>query len=85
MHTTTAARTDTTTIMSATDNDGVAFAYRLTQDGRVLISWRGRLVTTVAGAAADRLRARLQGADPAQIQLALAKATGNFKRGNERR
>lgn len=51
----------------------------------MLISWRGRLVTTLAGAAADRLRERLAGANEANVQLLLAKATGNFKRGNERR
>lgn len=71
--------------MSAVDDGAAPFAYRVTQDGRILISWRGRLVTTVAGAAAAKLRARLAGAGPQDVQLALAKATGNFKRGNERR
>ncbi len=71
--------------MSAAADGAAPFAYRITQDGRVLISWRGRLVTTVAGDAAAKLRARLDGADPRSVQLALAKATGNFKRGNERR
>ncbi len=71
--------------MSAADDVDAVFAYRVTRDGRVLISWRGRLVTTVAGAAAARLRVRLADAGPQDVQLALAKATGNFKRGNERR
>ncbi len=71
--------------MTATPEDVAPFSFRLVQDGRVLISWRGRLVTTLAGAAADRLRERRAGANEANVQLLLAKATGNFKRGNERR
>ena len=71
--------------MTATPEEEAPFSFRLVQDGRVLISWRGRLVTTVAGAAADRLRERLDGATPAGVQMLLAKATGNFNRGNERR
>ena len=31
-----------------------------------------------------KLLRRLEGAEPAAVQLALAKATRNFKRGNER-
>lgn len=71
--------------MTAVPDTEAPFTYRLVQDGRVLISWRGRLVTTVAGTAADRLRERLAGATAPDVQLLLAKATGNFKRGNERR
>lgn len=71
--------------MTATAEGDAPFTYRLVQDGRVLVSWRGRLVTTVAGTAADRLRERLSGASATDVQLLLAKATGNFKRGNERR
>ncbi len=75
----------TITTMNATDEAAAPFTYRLAQDGRVLISWRGKLVVTIAGAAAAKLRARLEGAGAQAVQLALAKATGNFKRGNERR
>ena len=61
------------------------FSRRVTKDGRVRISFRGRHVMTVAGRQADQLRARLEAADPRTEQLLLAKVTGNFKRGNERR
>jgi len=64
--------------------DAEPFAYVVTKDGQVRISYEGRLVTTLAGEQADRLGRRLEPADPAQVQLLLAKATGNFKRGNER-
>ena len=60
------------------------FGYRLTKDGRVLVSFHGRHVVTVSGAKADRLAAALADADAEQAELLLAKATGNFKRGNER-
>jgi hypothetical protein len=60
------------------------FSYRTTKDGRVLVSRGGRLIVTVAGAAADRLLAQL-GADDDLDQQLLARATGNYRRGNERR
>ncbi len=64
--------------------DGERFSYRETADGRVRIAWAGRVVTTLRGAAAVRFLERVAGADAAGAQLAMAKATGNFKRGNER-
>lgn len=60
------------------------FSYRAQKDGTVRITWRGRVVTTLAGKEAARFLARVDGAGPGQAQLAMAKATGNFKRGNER-
>ena len=48
------------------------------------IAFHGRDVVTVAGADAQRLIARLDAADPEETQQLLARATGNFKRGNER-
>jgi hypothetical protein len=68
-------------------NDGLAdepFSYRSTKDGKLLISWTGKLVSTFKGNSARKWLAKLSGADTAQVQLILAKATGNFKRGNER-
>ena len=60
------------------------FSYRITKDGKILIYWQGRQVVVLKGTRAQKLLAELPGMDPAQEQLALAKATGNFKRGNER-
>jgi hypothetical protein len=40
-------------------------------------------VIVLKGTRADKLMAGLPGMDSEQRQLALAKATGNFKRGNE--
>jgi hypothetical protein len=59
------------------------FDYRITQDGRVLVSRGGRLVVILAGSTADRLVARL-GQDDETDQALLARATGDYRRGNER-
>ena len=61
-----------------------AFSWRQTKDGGVRIEYRGRLVTTLAGSAAARFVARADGADEDTQQHLMARATGNFKRGNER-
>ncbi|MCK0116853.1 hypothetical protein BCE75_10449 [Isoptericola sp. CG 20/1183] len=60
------------------------FDHRVTKDGRVLVSRGGRLVVVVAGAKAARLVALL-GQDEEQDQELLARATGNYRRGNEKR
>lgn len=59
--------------------------WQATKDGRVRISWRGRVVTTLAGDPAARFLRQAEGADELAVQALLARATGNFKRGNERR
>ena len=60
------------------------FDYRVTKSGQVQISRGGRHVSTVSGARAVRLIKELDVGDERARQLALAKATGNYKRGNER-
>ena len=64
--------------------DDRPFSSRTTKDRRVLVSYRGRQVTVVAGKAAERLIASLESADAETTQHLLARVTGNFKRGNER-
>ncbi|MBD8080773.1 hypothetical protein [Cellulosimicrobium arenosum] len=65
------------------------FAHQVTADGRVRVSRGGRVVVTVAGTAAARLVPALELAegrgDEHEVQLLLARATGNYRRGNERR
>ena len=60
------------------------FSYRTSKDGKVFVLWHGRHVTTLAGGDAARFLRRVENADPREAQLAMAKVTGNFKRGNER-
>lgn len=64
--------------------DDDIFKYRALKDGKVLIYWRGRHVTTQAGSAALKFLRKIEGLDGKAAQLVMAKATGNFKRGNER-
>lgn len=60
------------------------FSYEVTQAGRVRIFRGGGEVVVVRGAAASALISRLWISADAD-QQALARATGNYKRGNERR
>lgn len=60
------------------------FSYAVTKDGGVRIAHAGRVVTVLKGKPATKLVTALQAAETSQVQLILAKATGNFKRGNER-
>ena len=59
------------------------FTYRVTKAGQVLVSRDGRQVITVSGSAAARL-IPLLGVDDGTDQELLARATGNYRRGNER-
>jgi hypothetical protein len=58
------------------------FGWQVTKDGRVLVFRGGRQVAVVAGTNADRLRPRLTMSHDS-AQRALARATGNYRRGHE--
>jgi hypothetical protein len=62
------------------------FDYQITKKGTVMISNKGKQIKIVSGKEADRLVARISEVEdnPTEIQLLLAKITGNFKRGNEK-
>ena len=55
------------------------FVVQITRD-KVFVRFRGRLVATLTGKDAEDILA----ADPEDVQLLVARKTGNFKRGNER-
>lgn len=61
------------------------FDWRVTKDGQVLVSRGRRVVTTLRGAAAARLLGKLEQADGSAAQQLLARATGHYKHGSERR
>ena len=64
------------------------FTYRITKNGKVFVYWhgkQGKREIVLKGARAEKLISELPGMDAEGQQLALARATGNFKRGNERR
>ncbi len=70
--------------MSHPDGGEEIFSFRAIKDGTVRIAFRGKVVTTLAGKDAARFLARIEGADADHAELIMAKATGNFKHGNER-
>ncbi len=61
------------------------FDWQVTKDGRVRVFRGGREVLVLGGARADKLVAELAAADDEGAQQLLARATGNYKRGNEKR
>ena len=63
---------------------GEPFSFQSRADGSVVIRYRAAPVTLLRGKAAERFSSRVAGADPATAQQLMARATGNFKRGNER-
>ncbi len=61
----------------------LGFAFSATARGDVRIFRAGREVATLRGEAAARFLARAQGAPDNALQQLCARATGNYKRGNE--
>ncbi|MGM7685134.1 hypothetical protein ACSVDA_23810 [Cytobacillus sp. Hm23] len=65
--------------------DEEMFNYRVTKNNAVFITWHGKQVKTLKGKEAEKIITKLQQATSNhEVQLILAKVTGNFKRGNER-
>jgi hypothetical protein len=61
------------------------FSYRARRDGTVEILWKGRRATTLNGKIAEKFLEVAPTEDEEGQQLLMAKASGNFKRGNERK
>ena len=61
------------------------FSYKVHSDGKLFVYYHGKHVRTYAGKEAEKLGKQLDTATPEQEQLLLARITGNFKRGNERK
>ena len=63
----------------------MSFSAVVTRDERVLVSHNGHQVVALAGDDARNVIRRLESAETEEAeQMVLARATGNFKRGNER-
>ena len=59
------------------------FTYAMSKSGLLRLSYRGRVVTTLRDRAAAKLHHRLEHSDRSTCQQLLARATGQFKFGNE--
>ena len=64
--------------------DDHVFTYRIGKDKKVFISWYGKQVKILKGKEAQKFLGKIEGLPHKEAQLVMAKATGNFKRGNER-
>lgn len=61
------------------------FSYVTRADGSIVIRYHDAPVTLLRGRTAERFAARMTGSDGSSArQQLMARATGNFKRGNER-
>ncbi|MBK7896997.1 MAG: hypothetical protein WAS33_01345 [Candidatus Promineifilaceae bacterium] len=64
--------------------DDEIFTYQAGKDQKVFIFWHGKQVKILNGKPAEKFLAKIAGLEHKEAQLVMAKATGNFKRGNER-
>ena len=61
------------------------FSYQITKKGTVIIYFEGKQIKTVKDRKAAQLIGKLNAAESImEVQLLLAKLTGNFKHGNEK-
>ena len=61
----------------------LGFTYRAKGRETVRILRHGREVTVLRGMSAERFLGKAEGASPEAVQQLCARATGNYKRGNE--
>jgi hypothetical protein len=58
------------------------FEYAQRRNGEIVIFHHGRLAATLRGSRAEKFMLSIRAGDPQQV---MARATGNYKRGNEPR
>lgn len=58
------------------------FSHTVRKNGEVVISHHGRQVTILRGQRAEKFLSRLESGNEQEL---MARVTGNYKRGNERR
>lgn len=64
--------------------EDLGFSFILTNSNAIIIYRDRKQIAIVGGKRAPKLRAKLDAASFAEQQQLLARATGNYKRGNER-
>ena len=63
----------------------LGFTYRVRKNGEVEIFHRGRLASTLRGADAEDFKQEAAAESSAEGQQLMARVTGNYKHGNERK
>lgn len=64
--------------------EGPTFTYRMSGKDQVVIYHGDRLATTLRGSQAAKFLSKVETASEQAQQQLMARATGNYKRGNER-
>jgi len=64
--------------------DEMPFSFKLIKDKKALIYYKGKEVMVVSGKDYNKLQRVVDLDNKYEMQLFLAKLTGNFKRGNEK-
>ena len=65
--------------------DDRPFGYKETKSGSVLISYKNKIVTTLTGKQAAKFVLKASSSDEQSRQMLMAKATGQFRHGNEKK
>lgn len=65
--------------------DEEVFTYRVSKDNKIFIYWQGKNVMILKGKDSEKFLARVSNAGVKEVQLIMAKVTGNFKHGNEKK
>lgn len=60
------------------------FSYKITNSDKVIIHRNNKQIMIIKGKETVKLQSKILNKSEQQIQLILAKITGNYKRGNER-
>lgn len=64
--------------------DEQVFSFSVSKDNKVFLFYHGKRVIVLDGDKARQFLNRIAGTEGKEAQLIMAKATGNFKRGNEK-
>lgn len=64
--------------------DNEVFTYRVSKNEKVFIYWHNKQVKILSGKEARCFIKKIADLNQKETQLVMAKATGNFKRGNEK-
>ena len=59
------------------------FTYKLLKDNKAQISFKGKIISTICGKEYNKLTRVIEMNNIYELQLFLAKITGQFKHGNE--
>ena len=70
---------------SGAGSQDLGFSYRSRSNGEVEILHHGRVATTLRGSKGMEFLAEVQAGEDAGAQQLMARVTGNYKRGHERR